>query len=86
MWFKCQACEARREEIDHLRAELDAILKQNELLTKRITELADPGIDRRLRPPRAVPPGQVVGAARVPSAGEFPGYERRPSTPELEVE
>jgi|GEM_PF-2363357 len=85
-WFKCQACEARREEIDHLRAELDALHRQNEILTKRLTELADPGIDRRLRPPRPVPPGQVFTGRPPAQATEFPGYERPQPKPEVEVE
>jgi len=84
-WFKkCEGCEARREEITHLRAELEQVHRQNETLTKRLTEIADPGIDRRLRPPRPIDPAKVVPPS-VPLP-QYPGYERPPGKPAIEVE
>jgi len=94
--WKCEACEARKDEIGHLRAELSAVHEQNTLLTKRLTELADPGIDRRLRMPRPIEmktpipvggptegPGVPVGK---PAGPQFPGYERPPVKTAFEVE
>jgi len=85
-FFGCDACDARKDEIEHLRVELTEKNKQIELLVKRLTELSDPGIDRRLRPPRPMGPLQgpvPVGGHPVPGrtltnqpGSNLPGYER----------
>ncbi len=93
----CDACEARKDEIDHLRVELTEKNKQLELLVKRLTELSDPGIDRRLRPPRpiegVVRPLRGPGATTPPPptlhndpGSNFPGYERGAIKPSYEIE
>ncbi len=84
-FFGCDGCDARKETIQVLQAELTAKNTQIETLTKRLTEIADPGIDRRLRPPRAIegpptppsPPKPLPGVTHHNQAGSnYPGYER----------
>ncbi len=84
-FFGCDGCDARKETIEVIQAELTAKNNQIETLTKRLTEIADPGIDRRLRQPRPIKgplPGPVgprplrdVTLHDEPGAN-FPGYER----------
>jgi len=96
-FFGCDACDARKDEIDHLRVELTEKNKQIETLIKRLTEISDPGIDRRLREPRKI--GPLPGPTRGPGPTEpppptlhnqpgsnFPGYERGPARPNYEIE
>lgn len=95
-FFSCAACEARTNEIDHLRVELTEKNKQIDTLIKRLTEIAEPGIDRRLQPPRAL--GPLPGPIRGPgpttpppptlkneAGANFPGYERAPGRPDYEI-
>ena len=84
MWFKCRGCEARDQEIRHLLAELDRLHGFLETSQKRLTELADPGINARLTP-RAPASRQVP--IQMKTAVNFPGYERpRPQAqPEIEI-
>ena len=85
-FFGCDGCDARKETILVIRAELTEKNNQIETLTKRLTEIADPGIDRRLRQPRPIGPlPGPVPAKPLPDVtlhdqpgANFPGYERRP--------
>lgn len=85
--FHCRGCEARSEEIDHLRAELDRVHTQKEQLERRLTEIVEPGIERRMastaaRAERPMRPGEAVTAAPTRRRFvNFPGYER-PREPE----
>ena len=85
-FFGCDGCDARKETIQVLQAELTAKNGQIETLTKRLTEIADPGIDRRLRQPRPIGPlaGPTAPPPPLPDVtlhdkpgANFPGYERR---------
>jgi len=100
-FFGCDGCDARKEGLEVLQAERKETIeilqselteknKQIETLTKRLTEIADPGIDRRLRQPRPIGPlAPPIGAKPVPGVthhndpgANYPGYEReRPVGP-----
>ena len=75
--FECKGCKAKDEEIAHLRANIDSLLGMLEKAQARITELAEPGINRRMNPP---PPS--AGWRMPPPQGvrvhpQYPGYEAR---------
>lgn len=85
MLFKCRGCEAKDAEILRLVAELDRFHKHLERAQQRLTEIAVPGIEKRIasaaQPLKEVPKREtpVVGAA-------FPGYGPRPARPRYDVE
>jgi hypothetical protein len=84
--FECRACAAKSEEIKHLLAELNQRAKEAELLQKRLIELAEPGVNRRLIPPRPHEEKPEFLGPAVPGGMNFPGYERPPAKPGYEVE
>lgn len=73
--FKCKGCEAKGDEILHLRA---IITEQQAALEKaqtRVMELAEPGVNRRMSKIDSTEP---PAPAPVPALPQFPGYEMRP--------
>lgn len=78
--FECKACEAKTEEIEHLRSIITELQKQLEKATARVMELAAPGIERRMASAPAVMP-----RPQVPPRDMMPGYEWRQPEPRLVV-
>jgi hypothetical protein len=81
--FECRGCESKDKEIGHLRSHVDELLKLVERAQARVTELADPGIGRRINPP-APGPGWRETQDRFRIQPQYPGYEPRPE-PAFEV-
>lgn len=80
--FDCKACQARAEEIQHLRAIITELQAGLEKAQQRVMELVEPGVNRRLK--------KVEEGAEMPKpvafyrAPAFPGYESRPE-PGIEI-
>jgi len=72
--FECKACEARIQEITHLRAIITEMQAATEKAQARVMELAEPGVNRRMSRPQE-PAARIPRPLPVPQ--EFPGYESR---------
>lgn len=84
MWGRCRACDAKDKEIEHLLALLGEANTRSEKAQARVSELADPGISRRLNPVAVVRRDLApIQAAQIQG---FPGYERELKPPKLEAE
>lgn len=84
MWGRCRACEAKDKEIEHLLALLGEANARSEKAQARVSELADPGISRRLAVP--VAPIRRDNLVPVQPISGFPGYERELAPPKVEVD
>ena len=73
--FDCKACEAKTDEITHLRAIVTEMQEALEKAQVRVMELAAPGVNRRLRRVEEPERDQAPPATFHP---QFPGYELRP--------
>lgn len=85
MLFKCRGCEAKDAEIAHLRAELERFHQHLERAQQRLTEIAVPGIEKRIA--SATQPIREAPKRAVPLvASSFPGYGPRPARPAYDVQ
>lgn len=74
--FDCKACQARAEEIAHLRAIITELRADLEKAQTRVMELVEPGVNRRLRVVES--PAEMPKPVQFYRPPEFPGYESRP--------
>lgn len=78
--FDCKACEAKTDEITHLRAIVTEMQAALEKAQTRVMELAAPGVNRRMRHIDDAP----AAPQRMVVHPQFPGYEMRPE-PAIEI-
>jgi hypothetical protein len=70
--FDCRGCRAKDDEIKRLGDELARMHAQLDVALRRAFEVASPGVERRVDPPRPREAREKPQLRRVPT---LPGYE-----------